>query len=638
LKIDEYFGPAKIDIDEWRDEPVRHRFVHGSFEGTYTRFAFSFPEPENYEGRFIQGLQGGRGGSEYNGYFMNRHLIAFQNHAYYIESNQGHSGDLSVLKGDLSILGWKASAATALFSREVAKDMYGEYPHHGYLYGGSGGGLRSITCVEAPIEIWDGSVPFIINRSDMASYFWSVAAWAGFILRDKIKDIVDATDPGGSGNPFEVLENDVQKQALTTLYRAGYARGAEFQLKPNPLWTLALRGPREPSYWNDFWTEPGFEGADEDMVVRSLLIDEDVKISEIITSSQLQELLELEPIDAILLAETRVPKETKLGMRFTGSHHGYYIGCFIELPNGRKIICTHNVGDVIAATNELQWLDDVQAGDIVHIDNKRLLAFCFSHRHLVSSRYPNMRQFFVDNKPIYKSSSLFLDMIPKPTGKFHGKMILLQNAQDRECWPDAARAYVKSVQEQLGNAINERFRIYWTENATHVPPVTLTGQTRYINYISNVYQALNDLIKWVEDGIQPPISTQYRFDEDGALQLPDSASKRLGIQPVVQATVNGMKRVDIKAGQTVTLNGVAEAPPNTGYFVRMDWDFDGSGTFPHKEDLPGTESKIQLLVKHSYEKPGTYFATFRVFLHRNGDKDDFVRHIINQARVRIIVT
>lgn len=637
MKIDEYFGPGKIDIDEWRDEPIRHRFVHGSFQGTFTRFAFYFPESKQYEGRYIQFLQGGNGGSEYTGYFMGEPLIAFQNHAYFVESNQGHSGDLSVIKEDLSIQGWKASAATALFSREVAKDMYGEYPQHAYLYGGSGGGLRGITCAEAPIEIWDGSIPFIINRSDMVSFFWSIAAWAGYILRDKIIDIVDATDPGGSGDPFKVLESDLQKQALSTLYRAGYARGAEFQLKPNPLWVLALRSVRETDYWNAFWTESGFEGADEDNVVKSLLIEEDVVISEIITSTQLREILEEEPLDAILLAETRVPKDAKVGIRIPGMHHGYYVGCMIELPNGRKLTCTHNGDDVIAAVFELQWLDDVQPGDIVHIDNKRLLAFCFNHRHLVSSRYPSMRQFFIDNKPIYKPSSFSLDMIPKPTGKFHGKMILIQHAQDRECFPDAAREYAKSVQEQLDDVMDERFRIYWTENAAHVLPVTSTGQTRYINYMPNIHQALKDLIKWVENGIKPPLSTKYNFNKDSALQLPNSALKRLGIQPLVKANANGSKRVDIKIGQSITLRGEAEAPPGTGYFVRAEWDFDGLGTFPHNESLEGTDNKIISSVKHSYKGPGTFFATFRVFLHRNGDKQDHMHHIINQDRVRIVV-
>ena len=33
-------GAAYIDIDEWRDAPRPHRYVHGGFEGTHTRFPF----------------------------------------------------------------------------------------------------------------------------------------------------------------------------------------------------------------------------------------------------------------------------------------------------------------------------------------------------------------------------------------------------------------------------------------------------------------------------------------------------------------------------------------------------------------------------------------------------------------------
>ena len=50
---DPAFGVAHLDVDEWRDEPVRHRYVHGGFEGTDTRFSIYFPPPERYEGRFF---------------------------------------------------------------------------------------------------------------------------------------------------------------------------------------------------------------------------------------------------------------------------------------------------------------------------------------------------------------------------------------------------------------------------------------------------------------------------------------------------------------------------------------------------------------------------------------------------------
>jgi hypothetical protein len=88
MKLDEYFGPAVVDIDEWRDKPVRHRFIHGSFEGTYTNFILCFPENESYDGRFIQFLQGGIGGSEYAGYSNQALWVAYLHRGYYVESNQ----------------------------------------------------------------------------------------------------------------------------------------------------------------------------------------------------------------------------------------------------------------------------------------------------------------------------------------------------------------------------------------------------------------------------------------------------------------------------------------------------------------------------------------------------------------------
>ncbi|HET9667539.1 MAG TPA: hypothetical protein VFP09_12310, partial [Desertimonas sp.] len=50
------FSKPYVDVDEWRDDPVRHRYVHGGFEGTETRFSAYFPPPEHYEGRFFQPL------------------------------------------------------------------------------------------------------------------------------------------------------------------------------------------------------------------------------------------------------------------------------------------------------------------------------------------------------------------------------------------------------------------------------------------------------------------------------------------------------------------------------------------------------------------------------------------------------
>src|SRR3546814_19962992 len=49
------------------------------------------------------------------------------------------------------------------------------------------------------------------------------------LLRDKLASVIDATEPGGSGNPFEGL-NAYERAALADLYRLGFPRGAEYMI------------------------------------------------------------------------------------------------------------------------------------------------------------------------------------------------------------------------------------------------------------------------------------------------------------------------------------------------------------------------------------------------------------------------
>ena len=51
---DDFFGKPFIDKDEVRADPSSHRFIHGGFEGTDTRFAFfdrslRFDEKKTFE-------------------------------------------------------------------------------------------------------------------------------------------------------------------------------------------------------------------------------------------------------------------------------------------------------------------------------------------------------------------------------------------------------------------------------------------------------------------------------------------------------------------------------------------------------------------------------------------------------------
>ena len=85
-----YFAHPFVELDEWRDEPVRHRFVHGGFKGTETEFSLYFPPAEQYEGRFLHHIEGGGGGTPRAQPGDIALVCAYG--GYLVVSNQGHTG------------------------------------------------------------------------------------------------------------------------------------------------------------------------------------------------------------------------------------------------------------------------------------------------------------------------------------------------------------------------------------------------------------------------------------------------------------------------------------------------------------------------------------------------------------------
>ena len=63
--------------------------------------------------------------------------------------------------------------------------------------------------------------------------------------------------------------------------------------------------------------------------------------------------------------------------------------------------------------------------------------------------------------------------------------------------------------------------------------------------------------------------------------------------------------------------------------------------FPNKGSVRitknGCEESAEAEFCHTYDVPGTYFASVRVCTHRHGDAADYFTQIKNIARVRVIV-
>lgn len=221
---DELFAQPYVDLDEWRDTPVRHRHVHGGFAGTDTRFSFYFPAADGYEGRFFQHVtpvpQSENLAPELDGEY-NKIAFAVDSGAYFVETNGGGPDAADPFSGmDPTIGAYRANAAAARFSRVVAVALYGDHRPFGYLYGGSGGAYRTIGAAENTTGVWDGFVPYVPGSPMSIPNVFSVRMHAQRILRDVFPAIVDAYDAGG--DPSALRLDDEQAAALAEVTKMGF--------------------------------------------------------------------------------------------------------------------------------------------------------------------------------------------------------------------------------------------------------------------------------------------------------------------------------------------------------------------------------------------------------------------------------
>ena len=166
-----------------------------------------------------------------------------------------------------------------------------------------------------------------------------------------------------------------------------------------------------------------------------------------------------------------------------------------------------------------------------------------------------------------------------PTGRFSGKMIVVECLHDGDALPWQADWYRKKVEAVEGPHVDERYRLWYVDNANHTDPTTETQETHAVAYSGTVQYALRELSAWIEQGIVPPPTSEYRV-RNGQVHVPVSAAERKGIQPVVHLKVNGGDRAEVAVGEVVTFIAEIEVPPAPGRVVSAKWDFEGVGKYP----------------------------------------------------------
>jgi hypothetical protein len=666
---DPLFKAPYIDIEEWRDAPVRHRYVHGGFKGTDTRFSFYFPPKEHYLGHFFQYItpvpdseklsQDARGEEDKIGF-------AIVSGAYFIETNGGGPGGTAMPGAgvDPTIAAYRANAAAAQYSRVVAQQFYGGKRPYGYAFGGSGGAFRTIGGIENTVGVWDGVVPYVVGSPMAIPNVFSVRMHAMRVLKDKFPQIVDALDVGGSGDMYAGL-NEEERGALREVTRMGFPPQSWFGYKTMGIHAFGVLYPgivqADPQYFTDFWRVPGYLGANPPKSLINARIQHRTTVKLTITEAEagrmglevshltgqargtadkawqsLQDSTAKIPV-AFQLAGTP-PKVDFLGgdlMILTGAAAG------MTVP-------LRQIADdvVVVGVADPKVLSLIKAGDQVQVDNSNFLAAQTYHRHQVPGA-----EFYVwdqfrgpDGKPIYPQRPLLLGPLfaanasgTVQSGQFRGKMILIENLWDREAFPWQADWYRTKVQQNLGARLDDNFRLWFVDHALHGDSTQQEDPTHTVSYLGVLQQALRDLANWVEKGQPPPVSTTYKM-VDGQVVVPPTAAERKGVQPVITVKANGQARADVAAGQPVTLTAAIELPPQAGRIVTAEWDLDGSGSYPLEADLdskPAPSLNVKLL--HSFDKPGTYFVTLRAASQREGDGQTPFARVQNLGRARVVV-
>jgi hypothetical protein len=615
---------------------VRYRYIHGGFTGTKARFSLYFPPKSTYRGLFIESTYPTVDRED-----AERGTIAFaiSNGAYVVSTNNGGGVAVAPVLG-----GYRVNAASAKYSREVAARIYKTPARpRGYLYGASGGAYQTISAMESTTGVWDGAVPMVPGVPNAIPSFMTVQLLGLRVLHDKLPQIVDAVEPGGSGDPYADL--DVEQQAvLREVTRLGFPlRGWwQYATLTGGAFAAVEGGVKafDGTYVDDFWALPGYEGSDPTAPLRAERIQHDA---------------------TVVRVAGRRTKRLVLSSMPKGSLNGADLVLTSGADAGKAVV----VGTVKGKTVSIAQGSDpaatraIAAGDEVRIDNSWLLALEYYQRHQVpsSDQYGWNQYRDAQGAPTYPQRSVLVGPTfarisggSVPNGRFDGKMIMLASVMDVQAFPWSADWYRSRAQAALGEQLDDRYRLWLMDNADHDPRGPKSTRAKHaaahiVGYEGELHQALLDLDAWILRGAPPPASTAYEIDAENQLELPAAATERKGVQPVVDLavtkigtkTTSASERVEVATGRRATFTVKAEAPPGGGKIVRVEWDFAGVGKFPIRTSVSNPRREVQVRATHIFSEPGTYFPTARVTSRRDGQREARYMEIQNLGRVRVVV-
>ena len=272
LAEDNRFKDLLIDREEERTHmlgdgrSMSYSFVHGSFPEAGVHFSFFIPQKQDFQGRFFQFINPYPApDEEYHALGIegpdNKIGFSLYYGAAYIESNMGIGGSYEY-SGEMR---YQSSAQTAELFRHYVMKHYDCARPYGYVFGGSGGSLKTMACLEQ-CDIWDGGLVYVIGSKAALPYNITLGVHAQRVLRNALPAIADALEPGGSNDPYAYL-NDEEAACLREASTMGIPLRAWLDYKHMGPWALPVLLPMmklgDPGFNDDFWNKPGYLGTEE---------------------------------------------------------------------------------------------------------------------------------------------------------------------------------------------------------------------------------------------------------------------------------------------------------------------------------------------------------------------------------------
>ena len=473
-------------------------------------------------------------------------------------------------------------------------------------------------------------------------------------------------NPGGSGDPYKGLDEE-EASALREVTQMGFPPKSWFGYK-----TMGVHGfaalyqgvlAADPTYFTEFWTKPGYYGFDHPESFDGDRLQFDSKVKSLVTLREAYEKhINLDAskeesqggVDTAFKVPEGENPDRVVALRLQESPpNTNFMGGDVFITSGElqgtRLNVSRIVDDIIVlgiADNAI--VDKIEVGIDVKVDNSNFLAAQTYHRHQVPDASYTVWDQFRDKEgnPIYPQRPMLLGPLflmgaagSVQNGIFEGKMIVIESLWDREAFPWQADWYRNLVKKNLGDKTDENFRLYYTDHALHGDEPGVESAIRVVSYEGVLQHALRDLSDWVEKGITPPKSTQYKI-ENGQVIVPSQASDRKGLQAVAKLKANGKEKVVAQVGEAIEFVAELESPPNSGPIVSAEFDFEGAGDFPVKAEIEfegKNKLKGKVKLSHTFTKLALTFPVVRVTTQREGKADSNYARIFNLSRVRVVI-